>query len=423
MTQIKNLVVVAGLAIAASAFGQTADSSRAYAAELVSDAGARVSLLDGGSGYDKGGFMIGSTDGNNTLYVVGSAQVRYYADFRDDNGGAIENFTHGFENRLTRLGVKGSVWDKAFTYQVRGEFGSDGAFNLETAFASYGWENGFGIMAGQFKHPLLRESMVDNEYQLAVERSVSESFFSAGYTQGLQFTYKGEAFRMWAGFTDGANSQNTRFDSAGEADYALNFRGEFKAMGDGFERFDDFTSWRDSEGTGILIGFGIHWQDTGETGGTSADNEQTLVYTGDAQFEGQGWNAFVSFTGVHADSDVITESTDDFGVVAQGGIFLADQVELFGRWDSIFWDSSRVDTAGDGLKDSHFATAGVNYYLSPSSHAAKVTADVIYAFESTSDPDDGSAIPTLPFGTSNYGLLGQPEDGEFAIRTQLQVVF
>lgn len=424
MTKIKNLVVVAGLAIGASAFGQTADSSRAYAAELVSDAGARVSLLDGGSGYDKGGFMIGSADGNNSLYVFGSAQIRYYADFRDDNNGAIENFTHGFETRLTRLGVKGSVWDKAFTYQVRGEFGAEGAFSLETAYAGYSWDNGFGILVGQLKHPLLRESMIDNEYQLAVERSVSESFFSGGYTQGLQFTYASDAFRMWTGFTDGANTANTNFGSAAEADYCLNFRGEFKAMGADWGRFDDFTSWKSSEDMGILIGAAISWQDTGETGGTNVDNVQSLTYTLDAQFEGQGWNAFASFVGVHGDSDVQTESTDDFGVVLQAGIFVTDQVELFGRWDSIFWDSARVDSNGDGLKDAHFATAGVNYYLSPESHAAKISADVIYAFEATQDIDP-TVDNNLPFfdGSSNYGLLGQPDDGEFAIRTQLQVVF
>jgi hypothetical protein len=84
---------------------------------------------------------------------------------------------------------------------------------------------------------------------------------------------------------------------------------------------------------------------------------------------------------------------------------------------------SSVDSNGDGFKDANFFTVGVNYYLSPESHAAKVSADVIYALEATQDVDP-TFDNNLPFGsTSNYGLLGQPEDGEFAIRTQLQVVF
>jgi hypothetical protein len=449
MTQSNKLVVAAGFAMSLAASAFAADNNRAYAAELLSDAGARVSLLDGGSGYDKGGFMIGSADGQNSLYVFGSAQIRYYANFRDtatEEGENDENdFTHGFENRLTRLGVRGSVWDKNFTYQVRGEFNNGGDFGLETAFAHYRWENGFGVMAGQFKHPLFREAIVDNEYQLAVERSVTEGLFTGGgYTQGLQFTYESDAFRAWFGFTDGVSSSNTPFNSGttragftdgGEADYALNARGEFKVMGSNWERFNDFTSWKSAEDTGLIIGAAIHWQssgDTGGTGGVDADGNEipgleAFYYTIDAQAEGQGWNAFAAFLGARQDSDAEnSDSTDNFGLVIQAGIFVTDQVELFGRWDGIFFDGSGTD--GDEIDDQHFITAGVNYYLSPESHAAKLTADVVYAVEQTAglfavaDTDAGIPGGALAGGT-NYGLLGTTEDGEFAIRLQLQVVY
>jgi hypothetical protein len=423
MTQTKTLVVLAGLALSTAAFAQS-DNSRAYSAELVSDAGARVSLLDGGSGYDKQGFMIGSADGNNSMYVGGSAQIRYYADFRNSNGGANERYTGGFENNLTRLGVKGSVWNKDFTYNVRGEFNNTGSFSLENAFASYNYGNGFGITAGQFKNPFLRESMIDNEYQLAAERSVTEGVFSAGYSQGIQFTYASDAFRLWAGFTDGTNTANTAFTSTSESDYALNARFEFKAMGAGWERFNDFTSWKSAEDTGLLIGAGVNYQDGGSTGagttGTTASNEQ-LGYTIDAQLEGQGWNAFASFTGGHTDDG--TTKLNNFGFVAQGGIFVTDQVELFGRWDSIFWDNDLVDGNGDSLKNSHFLTGGINYYLSQESQAAKVTIDAIYAFETSIDGSGAGDGHESVLPTGNYGLLGEPKDGELALRAQLQVVF
>jgi hypothetical protein len=447
MTQTKKLVVIAGaaLSLGASAFAQSAnqDNGRAYAAELVSDAGARVSLLDGGTGYNKNGFAIGSADGNNSLYVFGSAQIRYYADFRkqSDADPTVKSFTHGFENRETRLGVKGSVWDKDFTYQIRGQFGNDGNFGLETAFAHYQWDNGFGIMAGQFKHPLFRESLVDNEYQLAVERSVTEGLFAGGYSQGVQFTYKSDQFRGWFGFTDGLNSANTSFNGGtnrafltdtGEADYAVNARVEFKAMGNSWERFDDFTSWKSAEDTGLLLGGAVHWQDTGESGGTSSNPKlQNLTYTLDAQFEGQGFNAFAAFLGTHQDTDVSgSEATDDFGIVAQGGVFVTDQVEVFARWDSTFFDNARNDSNGDKLKDAHFITFGANYYLSPESHAAKLSADLIWSLQKTPglfQAGDATATPPVSAGplngNSNYGILGQPKDGEVALRAQLQVVF
>lgn len=456
MSLNRMLMVFAGtaLSIGAPALAQSAnqDNSRAYAAELVSDSATRSSLLAQSTGYDRGGFMIGSADGNSSLYIFGSAQIRYYADFRDSDDDAqavpgvppVENFTHGFENRLTRLGVRGTVWDKNLGYQVRGQFGNDQSFGLETGFVTYKWDNGFGILAGQFKSPLFRESMVDNEYQLAVERSVTSFLFGDSYTQGLQFTYASDAFRGWFGFTDGINSANTPFNSGvtrglitdrGEADYALNARVEFKAMGSGWERFDDFTSWKSSEDMGLLIGAAIWWQDTGETGGTTGVDAngdelpslQNLLYTLDAQFEGQGWNLFGAFYGSHQDSDAEGASTDNFGIVLQGGIFVTDQVELFARWDAVLFDDEILNSAGEEAEDQHFITAGVNYYLSPESHAAKLSADVIWALESTADlyaaGDPANGISAGPIQDTRFGLLGTSEENEFALRLQFQVVY
>ncbi|MBS0195380.1 MAG: hypothetical protein JSR77_01345 [Planctomycetes bacterium] len=438
MSQTRMLVVIAGAALGfgASAFAQTASNNdRAYAAEMVSDAGARTSLLaDGGAGYDAKGFMIGSADGNNTLYVFGSAQIRYNADFRDDsdplsNG---KTYTGGFENNLTRIGVHGTVWDKALSYQVRGEFGSEGSFGLETAFGKYTWDNGFAVQFGQFKHPLFRESMIDNEYQLAVNRSITEGYFGGGYTQGVNFIYSQDAWRFLAGFNDGVRSANTPSNSAynattnsGEADYGLTARAEFKIMGAGWERFDDFTSWRSAEDVGLLVGAAIHWQDTGDTGPGGA-SVQNFLYTGDVQFEGKGWNAFGAFYGSHIDDNSPGSSArDDFGAAIQGGVFLTDQVEIFARWDAIFFDSSAVD-------DNHFITGGVNYYLSPESHAAKITADVIWAlnksgqylFNPDIDGDDTTSDPGPFAGSTTYGLLGEIDNNnEFAFQLQFQIVF
>jgi hypothetical protein len=404
--------------------------------------------------------MIGSADGNNSMYVFGSAQVRYYANFRDEGDAGRETYTGGFENNMTRLGVKGSVWDKAFTYQVRGQFSQAGAatvrdsagepagsvatdsgFSLETAFAKYSWDNGFSLSAGQFKTPLLRESMIDNEYQLAANRSIAEAVFGGGYTQGFQFGFDSEAFRVMGGFNDGASNevlgvstQNSAYNSPQEADYGLNARAEFKAMGGGWERFDDFTSWQSAEDMGLLIGAGIHYQDGGSTGGgLNGDGEEIttndvrlLAYTIDAQVEGQGWNAFAAFTGAKVESGEDFDSTN-FGAVIQAGIFVTSQIELFGRWDAIFWDGDVAFNAdGEGADDSHFLTAGANYYLSPESHAAKLSLNAVYAFKPTSEPRDSDTdgVPIfLPLLDNGYGLLGQEDDGEFGLIAQLQVMF
>src|SRR6516225_5717146 len=90
MSQTKVLVFVAGaaLSIGAQALAQNAnlDQSRAYANELVADAGTRASLLQGGK--------------NDT--------------------------TIGFNMPDTRLRFWGNVWDKALTYKIQGDFGGAG---------------------------------------------------------------------------------------------------------------------------------------------------------------------------------------------------------------------------------------------------------------------------------------------------------
>ncbi len=444
MSQTSMLAVLAGATLSATALAQSADANRAYAAELSADAASRTSFrADGGAGYDAQGFMIGSADGNNTMYIFGSAQIRYNMNFGDDGEDDPifpdrSDFTHGFSVPLARLGVRGNIWDKALTYMVRGQFtdtgpgqeSDNGGFSLESAWAQYAWDNGFGVRFGQMKAPYARESMIDNEYQLAINRSITETLFGAGYTQGIQLGYTAEAFRIFGGFTDGIHTANSSWSGSSEADWALNARGEFKVMGNSWERFDDFTSWRSAEDMGLVIGGGIWYQEAaGDTGGV-IESDDIILYTLDAQFEGKGFNAFAAFYGGSTrPQDDASPDTDNFGFVVQGGIFVTDQIELFGRWDAIFWDSDLADLSGEQPDDNHFITVGGNYYLSPESHAAKFTANLIWSLESTallfgtddSDPDNVISGPLA--GTDYTGLLGQSDDGEVGVQFQFQVVY
>jgi hypothetical protein len=468
MSLSKVLVVLAGAAagLASSAAAQTSDA-QAYKAELLADAANRTSLLAaGGAGRDDQGFFI--TDGGaNKLYIKGSAIFRYTASFRskrltpdadppqpspDPDPNAVtdqDNFTHGFANRLTRIGVAGSLWDPNFNFALRGKFenggsdqltipgvvpedppildqrvGSDGSFGLDDAFFQYTWDSGFYVKGGQFKLDLFREGNVSEEYQLATERSVVGTYFDQGRSQGLQLGFDGQRFRGSFAFTDGFRSQNTDWNDAREADYALTARVEFKGAGEWIQ-FSDFTNFRDAN-QAWLIGAAIHWQDTGETGDgndlvDSSDlGVQTLFYTLDFSYEGAGWNFFGAFIGASIDPELDgAQDTDDFGGVLQAGFFLNDQIEIFGRWDGLFLDSDTT-TDPEADDDFHFGTAGVNYYLSPKSHAAKLQADITWAFSKTSDLR--SASLSNPLGT-NVAQLGQRKSGEIGVRLQAVVVF
>ena len=420
MSQTRVLVLLAGaaLSIGAPALAQNAslDSGRAYAAELVNDSATRSSLLQGGgggAGHDSNGFSIGDGSGNNQLYLGGAVQFRYQHNFRDeDAAGENNDFTHGFSNNNVRFWTWGHVWSKDLTYKIQFHHDETDGWNLEDAWGQYAFENGLAVRWGQFKAPVFREESIDSEKQLGIDRSNANEYFTQGYSQAVALVYASDSFKLTGAFGDGANTANTDFNSDAEADYALTARVDFKIAGADWDRFNDFTSFRSQDDAG-LVGAAVHWQDGGETGGTN--DTEFLAYTVDASWEGAGWNVFGAFLGASIEDNTNATEEDRFGGVIQGGVFVSDQVELFGRWDGIFWDDDAADR-----DDNHFISAGVNYYISPESHAVKFTGQLTWALNETAF-DDGTG--TFVSGFSNNSILGQAEDDEITLGFQMQVMF
>lgn len=425
MSQTKVLVFVAGaaLSIGAQALAQNAnlDQSRAYANELVADAGTRASLLQGGpagSATYAGTFSIADGSGNNRLNFGGTETFRYNATFRSQSSqGNQDDNTIGFNAPVNRIRMWGNVWDKNLTFKVQGNWGGNNAqdqgFNLEDAYAMYSWDNGGAVKWGQYKMPVLRESMVEDEFQLAGDRSISSYVFGAGYTQGIEYAYSSDQFRFVGGFTDGVNTANTDFNSPAESDWAVNVRGDWKIMGADWERFNDFTSWRSAPDNAMLLGGAFEFQDGGSTGFTS--DVQAFLYTIDWSWEGKGWNVFVSGVGAHVDPAGGT-TLDNYGIVIQGGFFLADQIELFARLDTILLDKDM------GAPDAtmYFLQGGVNYYVSPESHTCKLTGEVGYATNNTSSLFGSGGLIE---GNTRNTFLGDTSTGEFTLMGQIQVVW
>ena len=98
--------------------------------------------------------------------------------------------------------------------------------------------------------------------------------------------------------------------------------------------------------------------------------------------------------------------------INQGGVFLTDRWELFGRWDAVFPDDSR--SAGE---DFHTLTVGANHYFFPGSHAAKFTADMQWFLD---DQDGSGSIVRVNEG---IGLAPTSEDDQLSFRLQMQLLF
>ncbi len=386
--QSKMLMLVAGtsLSLAASAFAQ-----------------------GGGTYTADTGFNIADASGDNRLTIGGFAMFRYNASFRDsDSVGDQDDLTLGFNAPTTTLRASGTVGDRNLSYKIQSTFGQDGVGVIEDAFAEYAFGNGWSVRWGQFNLPVVREVVIGVEDHLGADSSVTSQYFNQGYSQGIQLGYTTDSFRFMGAVSDGAFTSNTNFDSDLEADYAISARGEFLVVGSDWARFNNYTSWQNSE-AGALLGAAIHWQSGGETGGTS--DVDILLATVDFTYEGAGWNA--TAVGYYQKVDA-QGSTDvaDFGFMLQGGIFVSSQWELFGRYDGLFLDDSGATTE-DTL---NFLTLGANYYLFQDSNAAKFVVSGIYAFEDTTGFLDGTAA-------NDNGLFGQPKDGELALTVQAQVRF
>lgn len=410
------MAAVAGLAVSASAKTPTTladDEVRAIVAEMLADAEGRTSLLQsGGSAGHDGSFYLASNDGAFRLNVGGQLQFRYYFNIRDEVPNTTDEIEPGFQHGKTRLAFSGTVHDK-WLYKIEGNFDfSGGDFSLEDAYIGYMLNDRLLLVGGNIKAPMLREELVDERYQLAIERSITNAVFNQGRSHAAALVWTGDDLQLIGAFSDGARSQNTDFNDPSEADYALSARVNWKFAGDDWSRADDFTSFRGSDFFG-MFGIAGHWQQSNNTNNPNDVDTDVLLYTADLQLEGDGWNFFAAFIGRYVEqSSLFAPDTDvhDFAAVVQGGIFVTETDELFGRWDAIFPDDDRAGEADP----FNTVTAGWTHYFQR--HAAKFTVDVQYSI-------DDLTANTLITPDVNSAYLGSTESGEVSIRAQMQLLF
>tara|TARA_R110002072_G_scaffold42064_10_gene117888 strand:+ start:17857 stop:19323 length:1467 start_codon:yes stop_codon:yes gene_type:complete len=405
------------------------------------------------------GWFVERAD-NSSLRISVLSQTRYTYSQRDPGfipGGTEQ--TTGFSLPRTRVAFDGAIVSSQFNYRLSFDFGdaelsrgrgraiapflagSTGAPRLLDAYAQYnfaGKREGFYLKFGQFQSTILTEEAIASEYQLAVDRSMVSEFLGPGYTQGIALGRVRDNFAWEASITDGGRyvgsreTDNTAFNSVSEADFAFGVRADYKLQGS-WDQFADFTSFQGSN-PGTKFGAGLLYQFHGQTNpggqvpgfvGLDAESTQAFTWTLDYQHEGDGWNFFAAYVGQWVDweFDRTTLGILQNAFVFQGGYFLTDRVEVFGRFETFWVD--KLFRNGFGTPDGYihrFATVGVNRYILPESHAAKLTFDASYSFDSTFaitvGADDTLVLPD-PSVTGFMGLTPH----EFVLRAQLQIMF
>jgi len=391
--------------------------------EVLSDADTRASLMGSGlaAGHDDG-FYLSSEDGGFLLRVDGRIQVRTTWNERDDDdaGAGIDEHERGTEIRRANLTFSGQI-DSGLSYSVGLQTEvDDQELNLDHAWISHNLTEDLAVRTGEFKGAFLHEELTSASHQLAAERSLMNEVFTAGRVQGLELIWTvSEDLNVVAGLNDGFRSGEADFATGSNdfdndaTDFAVGARADLLLSG-GWDQFNDFTAERDDP-TAIKIGGAIH-HEAGETG-DDVVNADFLAWTLDVAVESQGFNGFVALAGFNENADASgVHEQDMVGVVAQVGYRITDAIEPFVRYEWIDLDGGNTNALSDD--ELNLLTVGTNYYMK--NHAAKVTLDLVYAFDTIPAAADMNGT-----NGSGLGLLADDgtEDDQIAVRLQFQLLF
>ena len=363
-------------------------------------------------GYEDGRFSVASTDDRFSLSPSLLMQFRYILNYRDGGVGGDPDRSRtrdGLELTRVRVGADGHLYTNDLTYNVILASDPDlsvtapaigGGFNVLDAYVSWHGLADLTITAGQFREPLFREFSVGAGNQLAVERSLADTFIggsSIGRVQGVSASWHdGGPLRGILALHEGARSNNTAYDvTPGGAGPSL--RAEYMLIGDDWAGYEDFRAGNDEI---LVVGGGFNWQ--------RFDNADILYHTVDVQWNNPadifGLGVFAALLGRYDDVDNM-DSQYQLGLLAQAGYQLDDRIEVFGRYSVVC-----QDTDGNPMTaDVHEVTVGANYYFA--GPHAKVSADLNW----------------LPRGADNMaspaqGILAHnTDDDQIMLRVQLQL--
>jgi hypothetical protein len=424
---------------------QRAGEIRGIVQDVLADAETRTSLQDSGAmaGYNNG-FFMSSADGNFKLEVGALIQVRWvmndakgYQPAGGVGGANKQNVEYGFENARTQLNFSGNVVDPSWTYRVRLAVSpySDGRgfAELDFAYVQKTMDNGFSFRLGQFRAPWMREMLVEDGHQLAVDRSVLSAYFGQGFSQGLGLGYAQENWKVdayygngvYTGFSGGPAEGNQGW-SNNATNWSVAGRFEYLIKGN-WDQFADESSFR-GEDFGVMVGVaGIAQRYDNQVGdvivaaGAPKSGDKVYGFTGDVTMDFGGANLSAAFVWSRTDPSRAGESkTSPYGFNVQGGYFVTDDIEVFGRYDYVDYKTANPTGAAKDTDKYSGVTLGANWYLA--GHNAKLTVDWSMNLKSFGENQNLNSYGWREDGFTTEGG-DQRENNQWALRAQMQLMF
>ena len=386
--------------------------------------------------------------------------------------------TGGFEIRRMKLDFFGHVIDPSWQYRLiliynqnqnsaltpggNNAAGANGSSNagMEEAMVIKELSHEFKISVGQFKSPFLREEIVSSRRQLAVERSLVDQMFSTKFTQGVMGTWTGDRAMFEVMYNDGGSNANTgataAFNSesvgtptnmnngAGFSEWAVTAHAGWLAYGH-WKDFNDLTSFP-GEGEGLMFNTWLNMQRGGQQVSSAVQGNKNIPLNGNADAQFLTWSADASwnFGGANVFGyfvmntayDIPATTTNNigsinsYGAVVQGGYFITNTVELFGRWEWLSTQNKGVNDIGNNGATTHNVanvfnagrtnayTAGFNWFIH--GRQIKLTTDIGFT---TAPLWFNNGIYGAGIAGTNYRIEPDGGGGQIVVRSQLQLLF
>ncbi len=367
---------------------------RALISDLLADAEARSSLLQRRTAGWDDDFFIRSADGRFELELSGQLQQRYVWNRLRQPG--KDDTRTGFEVRRAKVKLKGYIMGPDVGYTVGTALNNaTGAFELQYYNIRFRVSDELMVFIGLDRPPLLREEFVSSKRQLAAERSLVTRTFRQRRTLGVMLRYETDRIRLAAGLMDSAPGL------FGDQSVRVSTRLDVLVRG-GWEELKDFTSFPDDKPL-LAVGGGILFENDDKID-PAADDVNLVRASADVSLETGGANAFVAIVLSHVEEEN-QPTRDQVGFVIQGGVFVVDGWEVFGRYE---WG----DADGEAV-DLSVLTIGFNRYFDD--HQLKWTTDIGYGLNEIGGfwSSDGAGYRTDDAG----------QDGQIVVRGQLQLLF
>lgn len=279
---------------------------------------------------------------------------------------------------------------------------------LEWAYGGIKFNDEFSVQIGRQKYDVMRGFVVNAEYQQAIERSLYTYFWgTTNLTNGVKVKWDTDTFRANAMYSNASQSfaqdaQSPYFTNG--AEYAFSGRFEWLAAGT-WEQFDQISS-APGEEMGILAGVGAAYLDS-DTDLWPYTSRSDWQVTGDLSMNMNGWNLMGS---ISIGDSQNSSANNPWGFEVSGGMYIMDDVELYGRYQWL--DPAYSSTYGSSA-NLNMMTVGANWYLAGNN--AKLSLDWSYSFSQVVALGSGYGYTNwLPSGTNG---------GEWMLRTQLQLFF